>query len=501
MTCSAKKSVSAILFLFVFLSALLASAGTGMIVALTSSMNGLLAKSAVPHYVQMHSGTLNEAEIDRWAARNELVEMHQVVEMVPVEGGHLVFGGRDTPENTSIMDFYFVRQNERFDFLLNLENDIIDVAEGEIAVPVYFMQQRELAVGGRVRIVHPNFEREFIIRDFVRDAQMNPSIIHSKRFVIHPADYELLKQHANGVEYLIEFRLADPGKLGQFNTLYQSSAMPKTGPSIDLNLFRMLNALSDGVIAAVTLLVSLLLMLIALLCVRFTLLATLEEDYREIGVLKAIGASRRAIRSIYLVKYAALAAAASLCGCAASYPAARLLSANMALYLGKGERGPLAAVLPLAAAVLLFGLLLLFCLLVLRRFPPRIDRGSTPFRQHRERANQPEPLAAAPQPGAACPGSSRPDARIPAIPDVRFADLRLHRKHFCSAAADSFSPYDPVARLHFLSGHRQERSAHRPAIFGPDERALPADGRGDRPGWRRRAVFSAGDEPVPNAGG
>lgn len=363
-----KKSVSAILFLFVFLSALLASAGTGMIVALTSSMNGLLAKSAVPHYVQMHSGTLNEAEIDRWAARNELVEMHQVVEMVPVEGGHLVFGGRDTPENTSIMDFYFVRQNERFDFLLNLENDIIDVAEGEIAVPVYFMQQRELAVGGRVRIVHPNFEREFIIRDFVRDAQMNPSIIHSKRFVIHPADYELLKQHANGVEYLIEFRLADPGKLGQFNTLYQSSAMPKTGPSIDLNLFRMLNALSDGVIAAVTLLVSLLLMLIALLCVRFTLLATLEEDYREIGVLKAIGASRRAIRSIYLVKYAALAAAASLCGCAASYPAARLLSANMALYLGKGERGPLAAVLPLAAAVLLFGLLLLFCLLVLRRF-------------------------------------------------------------------------------------------------------------------------------------
>ncbi|REJ12365.1 MAG: ABC transporter permease [Paenibacillaceae bacterium] len=363
-----KKSVTAILFIFILLSTLLASAGTNMIRELVSSMSDLLVKSAVPHYVQMHSGTLDERAIERWASDTQLVDMHQIVEMVPVEGSHLYLGHQDTPESTSVMDFYFVRQNEKFDFLLNLSNERVEVSEGEIAVPVFFMQQRNLSVGDRVRIVHPKFIREFTISDFVRDAQMNPSIIHSKRFVIHPADYDFLKQQAGGVEYLIEFRLTDAGKLGEFHTLYQASDMPKVGPSIDLNMFRMLNALTDGVIAVVLLLVSLLLIVIAMLCVRFTLLSTLEEDYREIGVLKAIGASRRHIRSIYLVKYVALSAAAALCGFAASFPAMQLMSSNITLYLGQAERGLLYIVLPLFSAAMMFGLLLLFCTMVLRRF-------------------------------------------------------------------------------------------------------------------------------------
>lgn len=319
-----KKSVSAMLFALIFASALLASGGTGMILYVFESTNSLMTKAAVPHYVQMHSGALDVRAIDRWAARNRLVREHQIVEMVPVEGSRLYFGGRDAPETASVMDFYFVRQNERFDFLLNLDNERVDVAPGEIAVPIYFMRQRQLAAGDRLRIVHPEYVREFVIRDFVRDAQMNPSIVHSKRFVIHPDDYDFLKRHAGAVEYLIEFRLHDAGHLGAFHAQYESSGLPGTGPAVDMNLFRLLNALTDGIVSAALLMVSLVLMLIAMLCVRLTLLSTMEEDVREIGVLKALGASRRFIRRIYLAKYIVLAGTASLCGCAASYPFIRL---------------------------------------------------------------------------------------------------------------------------------------------------------------------------------
>ena len=40
---------------------------------------------------------------------------------------------------------------------------------------------------------------------------------------------------------------------------------------------------------AVILLISLLVVAIAFMCIRFTLLTKIEEDYREIGVMKAIG--------------------------------------------------------------------------------------------------------------------------------------------------------------------------------------------------------------------
>jgi len=363
-----KKTVSAILFAFVLLSSLLASAGAGLIRELAGAVSGLLGTSAVPHYVQMHSGALDPAAIERWAADNALVDAHQIVEMVPVEGSRITLGDHAGPESASVMDFYFVKQNEKFDYLLNLSNERVEVAQGEIAVPVYFKERRNLEIGDRVRIAHRDFVMDLAIRDFVRDAQMNPSIVHSKRFVVHPADYETLKRRAGAVEYLIEFRLKDAGTIADFHAMYQASDMPKTGPSVDLNLFRMLNALTDGVLAAVAILVSLLLVCIAMLCVRFTLLATLEEDYREIGVLKAIGASRRHIRGIYLAKHAALAAAASLCGCAASFPAARLMSSDIALYLGKTDRGLAYFALPFAASAVLCGLMILFCMLVLRRF-------------------------------------------------------------------------------------------------------------------------------------
>lgn len=363
-----KKSVSAMLFALIFASALLASGGTGMILYVFESTNSLMKKAAVPHYVQMHSGALDVRAIDRWAARNRLVREHQIVEMVPVEGSRLYFGGRDAPETASVMDFYFVRQNERFDFLLNLDNERVDVAPGEIAVPIYFMRQRQLAAGDRLRIVHPEYAREFVIRDFVRDAQMNPSIVHSKRFVIHPDDYDFLKRHAGAVEYLIEFRLHDAGHLGAFHAQYESSGLPGTGPAVDMNLFRLLNALTDGIVAAALLMVSLVLMLIAMLCVRLTLLSTMEEDVREIGVLKALGASRRFIRRIYLAKYIVLAGTASLCGCAASYPFIRLMAADLTLSLGTPDRSILQAALPLCAAALLCVLVILFCLLVLRRY-------------------------------------------------------------------------------------------------------------------------------------
>lgn len=38
-------------------------------------------------------------------------------------------------------------------------------------------------------------------------------------------------------------------------------------------------------------------MLIAMLCIRFTIITSMEEDYREIGVMKAIGIHNKDIQN------------------------------------------------------------------------------------------------------------------------------------------------------------------------------------------------------------
>ena len=361
------KIISLGLFIFIMLSALLVASASHVIMELSGSLNNLLATSKAPHFVQMHSGPIDNKAIETFSSANPLVKDQQTVEMLNIDGSNVYLGHNQKSEANSVMDISFVRQNHSFDLLLNLENQMIQVSAGEIAVPIYYMKQNNLGIGDEVSIAGEAFARKFIIADFVRDVQMNPAMVSSKRFVINEADYSALKQNLGETEYLIEFQLTDLSKLSEFRNDYQSSNLPNKGPTIDYPLFKTLNALTDGMIAVVIILVSILLMIIAILCLRFTIIATMEEDYREIGVMKAIGITQQDIRRIYLAKYFVMAALASLCGYLVSLGVVRLFTANITLYLGAVPTSLLQYCVPVLAVFLLFMMVVLLCSFILRR--------------------------------------------------------------------------------------------------------------------------------------
>jgi putative ABC transport system permease protein len=363
-----KKLITIVVFGFIFLSALLVASGTNLFIELGNSLNALFDEAHTPHFVQMHAGPLDQDEIDRWAAANDLVFDQQTVEMISMDGSNLFLGESQDPEENSIMDISFVTQNEGFDYLLDLNNEIIQLSPGKIAVPVYYSQQRDLAAGDEVRVNTGAGEMVFIISTFSRDSQMNPAIASSKRFLIHEQDYAKLKETIEETEYLIEFLLVDDSQISTFASAYQSADLPNTGPAVDQGLFRIMNTLSDGLVAAVIILMSLLLIVIAVLSLRFTLLATIEEDTKEIGVMKAIGIARSDIKRIYLAKYVVMGAAAVVLGYLTSLLLNQVLSANILLYIGSASKNALQTALPFAAACSIFLIVTISCLVILRRF-------------------------------------------------------------------------------------------------------------------------------------
>ena len=198
-------------------------------------------------------------------------------------------------------------QSSSFDYLLDMENHVITVSDGEIYVPVCYRQEYDLKEGEEVKIG----EKTFLIAGFLRDSQMNSMMSSSKRFLVSAADYERLKAMGSE-EYLIEFLL--DGDAGDFATAYTDAGLPANGPAVTKPLIRMMNALSDGLMILVILLASIVLVLIAMLCIRFTLLTQLEADRREIGAMKAIGIGRKQIRTIYFSKYVMLSGLGALAG-------------------------------------------------------------------------------------------------------------------------------------------------------------------------------------------
>ncbi|MEC3052461.1 ABC transporter permease, partial [Bacillus tropicus] len=217
-------------------------------------------------------------------------------------------------------------------------------------------------------VIKDNNELEFTISAFVRDVQMNPSIVSSKRFVISHEDFERIKRNFGESEYLIEFQLTDVNKINEFQNLYESSNLPQKGPSITYSLFKTLNSLTDGIIAAVLIIISALLMLIAMLCIRFTITTSMEEDYREIGVMKAIGITSKDIQKLYVTKYVVIAASGCICGYIFSLFVTKIFTSNITLYMGAADESILHNVVPLIITTLLFLVVILFCRIILRKF-------------------------------------------------------------------------------------------------------------------------------------
>jgi putative ABC transport system permease protein len=346
------KAITLTTVLFVAAAAMLVSLAATLVVNLSGAIDTLMSQAKTPHFMQMHAGALDQASLAAFAEQNQAVADFQVVEFLNVDGAQFVFAAPGSAGHSladSVQDNSFTVQSEKFDFLLDLDGRSITVADGEVYAPLAYVQDGTARVGETVTVAG----KTFTIAGALRDAQMQPVLSSSKRFLVSPNDFMAL-QPSGRVEYLIEFRLHDLDSLSAFEAVYSAAGLEANGPTLTYPLFRLFNGLSDGLMIAVILLVSALVIAIAFLCIRFTLLAKIEDDYREIGVMKAIGLRVADIRKIYLTRYIAVAAAGSLFGYALSFIFQDALRANIRLYMGESENAALAPLLGVVSVTLVF---------------------------------------------------------------------------------------------------------------------------------------------------
>lgn len=348
-------------WLFMAVSAFMFALTCFLAIGLLGSVNTLMDAARTPDFLQMHAGEIDEEALARFAGDEEQVQSYQTLRFLNLENSTLTLGGHSLADSTQ--DNGLCVQSGQFDYLVDLENRVIDgVQDGEIYVPVCYRQMFGLSAGETVQIG----EADFTIAGFLRDSQMNAMMASSKRFLVSGADYERLRS-AGSEEYLIEFLLQDGADVNTFATKYTDAGLPANGPAITKPLIRMMNALSDSLMILVILLVSVVLLLISMLCIRFTLLTQLEADRKEIGMMKAIGLPKGEIRALYFLKFLALSGSGAVCGLLLALAVKGALSAGIQELYGPSENGWMGLLAALAGAVLTEGVLLLSVRRTLKR--------------------------------------------------------------------------------------------------------------------------------------
>ena len=363
-----KKVITSTVFVFITLAVLLGSSATNIIANLIQSMSAFNLAAEPADITQMHVGDYDQIAIDQFTeAHQEQIAMQETMELLTIDGVNIHFRDNKSFAGT-VQDISFVVQSTEFDFILDLNNEKLNVKEGEIAVPIYFMEEYELTIGELITVVQGAYKKQFVIADYARDFEMNSALTSSKRFVINAKDYgEMLHNEVGEREYLIQFKLRENADSKKLQTAYINAGLPANGPIVTGDMFLIFNALSDATIAIIIILISILLIIIASLSIRLTFLATIDEDLREIGVMKAIGLSNKDIKKVYLNKYRVMSVVAGIIGYLLSFVVINLFTSNMRLYLSSDLSGSLKYLLSLVAPLFVYLMIVLYCKKILKQ--------------------------------------------------------------------------------------------------------------------------------------
>ena len=291
------RAVAAVLVGLVTLAVALASASASLIIDTVSAVDRLSERARVPDLVQMHTGEADSRAIAQWADSRADVEDHMVMRTLPVPRAQLSIGG--AVQASSYLEPAFVTAPERIDLLLDENGDRVLPGPGQVYLPVHYKAAGLAQAGDTVTVDTGEWRIDLRVAGFLRDAQMNAAMVPSKRLVVNPEDFSSLDEHIGEVEYLIEFDLADGASAAAVSEQYKAAGLPSTGIAVTAAQIQLMNALSTMLIAAVALVVAGVLAAVAVLALRYTVLAALETDLPQVAVLKAIGAPQAGIRRLY----------------------------------------------------------------------------------------------------------------------------------------------------------------------------------------------------------
>ncbi|MDE6434404.1 MAG: ABC transporter permease [Lachnospiraceae bacterium] len=322
-----KKSMNVILLVFIFLATTFIAASLNNLVIIMNGMDYFFEKAKLSDFIMCTLGgeDENNKKIREFLENQKNVTRYEEDEALLIstyqfqneKGEELSLNGSGFVNSVSIrQQYFFDENNER----------IMDMEEDEIYLQGKVLYDNALEVGDSIYIQSDNgFKKRFRIKGRMKDAFLGSNMMGVARLVVNEQAFKELQEKSDLPDAHYYSVFCDD--LDAFEQDYNSISINVVFNG-DQKLIRT-TYIMDMVITAVLLIVSFCLILIAVIMLRFTIIFSINEDYREIGIMKAIGIPNRDIRFLYLTKYFVLAVAGAVMGFFASIPFSQKLLYNV----------------------------------------------------------------------------------------------------------------------------------------------------------------------------
>jgi len=350
-----KKSMNFILLIFITLCTVFLASSINNLRAITGAVDYFGKQSNLADYFIL----VREDDVDdfaEWLSDNELVSRYSE------DTGRII--GDDNIVNEGYIPLGVTTLSKlpaEHNLILDSDNKPIrELKDGECALSYFDAERNKLKIGDKIQVNIDGTEKTFTLAYMAKDFLLGSQYVDQKRISISDADYESLSGTSLKSSTIFSVITDDTTSFEKglrrsgFNTLFAfDSAMIEMTLTMDITT------------AAVLMVVGVCLIVIALVVLRFTIVFTLQDDYREIGIMKAIGIKNSMIKKLYIIKYLMLAVVGSLIGTVLSIPFGNMFLAksqnNIAI-----ERNSGGGLLNFVCGAVIVFTVMLFCYLSTR---------------------------------------------------------------------------------------------------------------------------------------
>ncbi len=350
-----KKTMNVILLVFIILATMFVSSSVNNIISVTTALDDYIEMADAPDYLIMTMDKSLTTDVDNAISSAPSVERFGSEKIIFLTADHMTFEdeGITAVNGTNMLHS---DKDLSMNYFLSDGSILETVNKGEM----YITDGKEpigLETGDKIKIEIEGISREFTFAGTVKDAALGSGMNSMVRYIINGEDFEyftsneIINNYTGNLYYLHTNDLDKT--ISELSDASESFAF--TG---DKDLLKF-TYVFDMMVTGIILVVSIILIAIAFVVLRFTITFTLSEEFREIGVMKAIGIGNFKIRGLYLVKYMGLSVIGSIIGLVLSFPFGNMLMSVTSKSIIINNQNPI--FINVLCAVFVVAVILLFC--------------------------------------------------------------------------------------------------------------------------------------------
>ena len=356
-----KKVMNIILLVFIILATMFVSSSANNILCVTTALDNYMEIANVPDLFITTLDRGGSVDVEQILSSTKAVKNYKIEEIIFFGQSEIKFSCLEKDDNEMISTFFVQGDLDmHLNFFLEDGSVLEKVNEGEFYINTSYVEKLGIKKGDTLTLTKGDLSCDFVCAGIIKDAVFGSSsgsatarcILSENDFQKFADDESTMKSWGGKTVYI---ETDDPQAV--INDIY-----PLLGGSFiagmdksDVKTFYIFDMIVTGII----LVVSAVLIAVAFMVLKFSITYTLSEEYREIGVMKALGISNNKIRGLYIVKYVAIAIIGALVGFGLSFPFGDFLATMASQSIVLGGTNP--AYINAICAVIVVGIIVLFC--------------------------------------------------------------------------------------------------------------------------------------------